>query len=146
MAFPDDPLDPENVAVDRVRLSIGDTDPDALILSNDLYEYFLLSNNDKEGQATISALKHLVAKYAKYIDEETGDVDIKLSQLYKQYKNLLDLYTNDPTFSVIGSPVPYAGGISKSDLEKYECNDDNLFSPIKQGWVSDQFKKFKYRS
>lgn len=143
MAFPDDPLDPENIAIDRIRLLIGDTDPDDLLISNDLYDYFLSSNQDQESQATIKALQYLVAKFARYVNEEIGDHEIDYSSLYTHYKELLSKYTNDPKFSIIGSFKPYCGGISLSDIEANKSDSDNNINPFHQGWFTDQFKGFR---
>jgi hypothetical protein len=54
--------------------------------------------------------------------------------MYRQYKELLDLFINDPSMSIIDAPLAYAGGISNYDIELNDCNSDNRRPAIKQGF------------
>tara|TARA_R110000823_G_scaffold261418_10_gene382209 strand:- start:13455 stop:13928 length:474 start_codon:yes stop_codon:yes gene_type:complete len=124
MAFPTDSLDPATNAVDRVRLLVGDVDPGDVEFVEQLYIYFLDSNAQDENLSAIQALKALVAKYAKAMDEVVGDVQITLKQRYEGYKDLLDTYLKDPAFGFLGTIQPYAGGLSYSEGRTDQLNTD----------------------
>ena len=121
MAFPTDPLDPANSAVDRVRLTVGDVDVSDVEFSEELYQYFIDNNAADEGLASIQALKALVAKYAKAMEETVGDVEVKFQQRFSGYRKLLDDLLKDPAYSLLGVIQPYAGGLSFTE----KCSDLN---------------------
>ena len=123
--FPETNLDPANNLVDRVRIHAGDIDECEVELSNDLYQYFLDSNDQDVGLAAIQALKALVAKYANGMNTVEGDVEENFRQRFEGYKELLDKFTKDPTYSLLGAITPYAGGLSKTERLN-DCNDPDL--------------------
>tara|TARA_R110000803_G_scaffold13482_1_gene37868 strand:- start:16356 stop:16826 length:471 start_codon:yes stop_codon:yes gene_type:complete len=133
MAFPTDPLNPENNPVDRVRLLVGDIDPGDLELIEDLYIYFLDANAQDEPKAAVQALKALVAKYAKAMEEVVGDVEVKLQQRYRGYSDLLDKFLKDPAYGVLGTINLYAGGLSFSEKRTDALNSDLRNSPFTVG-------------
>lgn len=133
MSFPDHPLDPANSAVDRVRLLVGDIDKHDMEFSEDLYAYFLSENSDNEGLAAIQALKALVAKYAKAMEEIVGDVEVKFKQRYEGYRKLLDDFLKDPSYSFTGEITPYAGGISFNERLTDRCTSDLRDNPFSAG-------------
>lgn len=142
MAYPQD-LDPANSKIDRVRVNIADTDPCDELVSNELYQWFLdeaPSVDTDVNFATLKAVKYLVARYAGYTEEETNDVKVKYQYLYEHYKDLEDRLTKDPSYSITGAPQVYAGGISNSDIESNNCNEDNNLAFPSVGWVSGQFR------
>lgn len=141
MAFPDTPLDPTNVPSDAVRLIVGDTESDEVLLSTDLYEYFLVENNDDVNQTSVAVLKALVAKFARYAEEKTGEVQIKYQQYYKHYKDMLKRAKNDPINGLLSAPQVYAGGLSKKELETDDDNSDLNQNAFEQDWVSCQFNR-----
>ena len=124
MAFPDDPLDPANSDIDKCRINVGDTDPNALELSNDLYQYFLDINDNNIGLASIEALKAIVAQYARGMLEVVGDEEASWQQRYEGYKDLLMMYTKDPSYSLLGTLSVYAGGLSKTERITDALNPD----------------------
>ncbi len=127
--------DPVNNPTDRIRLNVGDTDPFEESLSDNEYAYALSLNTDENGvtneaQASIQALKWLVAKYADYVTEKAGTLFIKESEKFSQYKQLLESLTRDPSMMLLKSGEAYAGGISVSDMEQRYSDTDNNMSNI----------------
>lgn len=141
MAYPNS-LDPANSDIDKVRVNVADTDPDDELISNDLYQYWLDSESDtdkKVNSATVEAVDFLVAKFARYTEEKTGEVQAKYQHLYEHYKDLSDRI-KDPVNGILSAPQIYAGGISCADIEANNDNPDNNPSFPASGWVSNQFK------
>lgn len=122
MSFTNDPI---NNPIDRIRLIVGDSDPCEEGLADDIYLYLLDKHSGSENKAALEALRYLVTQYANYVTEKAGGLFVKESEKYKQYKELLNMYTKDPTNSLLKAGLPFAGGISKSDIEDNACNPDN---------------------
>jgi len=149
MAFPQDPLNPDDCAVDRVRILVGDIDCYDVELSDDLYIYFLDSNEQNESKAAVQALKALVAKYAKGMEEIVGDVEVNFKQRYEGYVDLLKKYLKDPSYGLMGTINLYAGGLSFSEKRSDELDTDLKTSPfavvssLKRGKLAYQAPYYK---
>ena len=126
MSFTNDPV---NSATDRVRLITGDTDTYEEGLTDEVYTY-LIDNNDNENLAAIAALKYLIAKYSNYVTEKAGQLFIKESEKVEQYQKLLKMYLSNPSTMLLKQGLPYAGGISVSDMAANNSEEDNLTSDI----------------
>ncbi len=140
--------DPVNNPTDRIRLNVGDTDPFEESLSDNEYAYAIsLNTNDEgdvnEGQASIQALKWLVAKYADYVTEKAGTLFIKESEKFYQYKALLESFTRDPSMMLLKSGEAYGSGISVSDMRQRYSDRDNNMSNI--GELEDPVYNVPYR-
>ena len=120
--------DPLNNPVDRIRLSVGDTDVYEEGLNDDVYLYVLGKNTvdgvTNEGLTAVECLRYLLAKYANYVTEKAGGLFVKESEKFEQYQQLLDKFTKDPSYSLLKAGMPYAGGISKSDAVENAQNPD----------------------
>lgn len=139
MPFPQEPLNPTDSAVDRVRLLVGDIDPIDVELVHELYEYFLVTNEGDEGLSALQAVKALVAKYAKYVEEETDYVKAKWKERYEGYRDLQnELIKTTANFSI------YASGISWAERSNDRCNvdlRDNQFTVGKaSGYNNKQYE------
>lgn len=127
--------DPSNSAIDRVRLKVGDTDPDEVGLSDEVYQFLLTKNDNDENLTAVEALEFLVAKYAAYVTEKAGGLFVKESEKYQQYRDLLDLFTRDPRTSLNGGGKAFAGGISNSDIAARGSNPDRRGSPFTENYL-----------
>lgn len=127
-------LDPALNAVDRIRINVGDIDVPA-ILDDALYQYFLDTNNDNENKATLQSLEAIVAKLAKNMHEKSDLEESRASEQYEHYKERLDELKRDPDFN--GGFIPYAGGISKSDIKANENNSDANLNTITKNSIWD---------
>ena len=128
--------DPANSATDRIRLQVGDTDAFDEELSDGEYDYFL-DITTSEAAATIKALEALVAKYAQYTRERTGQVEYYAQDKYKNYKDLLT-DALDPRKGKLSVGAGVSGGVSKSRMKTVRSNTDNNHTDTYQGWTVDK--------
>lgn len=123
MAFKNNPLDP----IDRMRLLIGDIDPDLPLVEDQWYAYYLSQNNNNEKKTAIQVAKNILAQYANSASRERVDqVEIYGKEQFDSYlKWLKDLVTN-PALGLLSPAMPYAGGISRTDFCTNNANPDNI--------------------
>lgn len=110
--------DPAGSILDALRFLLGDTDEDDQQLSDEELNYLLTENDDSVTAAGLSACRRMIAKYSRYVDQKTGDIDTKYSQRLGHYRTLLAMIREGLI------PTPYAGGISKSDMEAVQDDED----------------------
>lgn len=115
--------DPENSKTDEVRFSLGDTQEADFVLSNEEINFLLKQNEDSINPTIIAACRKIKAHFAHLCDESVGRVKITFSQKYKQFELLLEELIESNTRMNVR---PYAGGISVSDKETRENNQDRV--------------------
>lgn len=125
--------DPANNAVDRVRLAVGDIWDDMEMLTDADYQYFLTRNEGNENRATMDAIKAILFKLARMTRERTGDIEVYGGEWFDHYYKMLLLLLKDPN-AAISLAVPYAGGISKTDMYLNDANCDNVVREINIGY------------
>lgn len=124
---------PATNPIDRVRLNVGDIWPDIEMLADADYQYFLDIHDGNENRATLDAARAILFKLARYSRERTGDIEVYGSDWFKQYRDALLLMIKNPDMA-ISLAVPYAGGISKSDMRSNDANPDNVTREIYIGF------------
>ncbi|ATW58224.1 hypothetical protein CNR37_00004 [Pseudomonas phage ventosus] len=117
--------DPENNPVDRIRLNVGDIWDDMEYLTDADYEYFLAAAGGNERRATMDAARAILFKLTRMTRERTGDIEVYGGDWFSNYMKALQLILKDPNIS-ISLAVPYAGGISRSDMQANRCDPDNF--------------------
>ena len=110
--------DPGASSLDELRFILGDTDESDQQLSDEELLFLLREHGGSAPTAAIGACRRLVAKYTRCVDQKTGDIDIKYSSRVSQYEQLLAHLRAGLV------PTPYAGGISKADIETVQDDDD----------------------
>jgi hypothetical protein len=110
--------DPSASPLDEVRFWIGDTESSDAQLTDAEIKYLLRSNNDSVTAAALEGCRRLISKYSRYVDQKTGDIDIKYSQRITQLQMVIAHIQSGML------PAPYAGGISKSDIEQVQDDED----------------------
>ncbi len=139
---------PGSSAKDAVRFLIGDTDECKPLLTDGEITYFLSQYNQAPINASIRCCEAIMAKFSRRADESVGQVRITFSQQSKMYRTMRDdlirrLAKEDG--------APYAGGISKTDVQTVALNADRVppdftahmmenqqISP----WVSNQYGSY----
>lgn len=116
---------PATNPVDRVRLNVGDIWDDMEMLSDTDYEYFLSASRGNENRATMDAARAILFRLTRMTRERTGDIEVYGEQWFSNYMKALQLILKDPNIA-ISVAVPYAGGISVSDMQENRCNPDNF--------------------
>lgn len=124
---------PSTNAVDRIRLAVGDIWDDMELLTDADYQYFLDRNDGNENRATMDALRALLFKLGRMTRERTGDIEVYGSDWFNNYYKMLLLLLKDPN-AAISLAVPYAGGISRSDMMRNDMNSDNVVREINIGY------------
>lgn len=116
--------DPANNTLDRVRLTLGDTDECDQILSDEELNYFILNAGGCSRTASIEACFAIMAKYSRFANESVGSVSIQNAEKSKQYKALADQIRVRMSIYV----TPIAGGINVGDKRAVE-SDSNRVNP-----------------
>lgn len=116
---------PANNPIDRIRLNVGDIWDDMEMLSDADYQYFLDAANGNERRATMDAVRAILFKLTRMTRERTGDIEVYGGDWFNNYMKALQLILKDPNIS-ISLAVPYAGGISRSDMQANRCDPDNF--------------------
>lgn len=121
---------------DAVRWLVGDTNvTDAELQDEEIAFALTQSSNDVYGAAAICA-RALAAKYASLVDTKFEDVSSDYSNLRENYLSLaVRLDKQSKKYGSKGLGMPYAGGLTYSDIRANEEDPDRVDSKFKQ----DQF-------
>ena len=120
------------MTIKALRIELGDNDINFPIMSDEEYRYFLDKNDWVIRRSALDAAKSMLMKLSLRPDESVDIFSIKGSTSAKQYMQAIQLYISNPELNpVYANAMPYAGGISKSDMNANDANLDNntLTSP-----------------
>lgn len=114
-----------NSAVGQLRLETGDIS-DIPVLSDAEYTYILSQHNDVVKDSVIDALYAVLARLSYNTDQRLDRIQFWGSQSFEQYKTFVqDKIKNLTGVGILANKISvYAGGISKTDAEKYSTDDD----------------------
>lgn len=126
--------------VEQVRLLCGDTvgSPFYQMLTDEEVQFFL----DLNGQNVMAAARQAAISISMQLAgwttrERTGDIEV-WSSLSTQYLKALENLINDTSAGNLPNGLmPYASGISWSDMCANNANPDNVRSPLTQIQVCD---------
>lgn len=110
--------------IQAVRFLIQDTDGGYPLFTDNEVSYALGASGGHQRKAAASLVERLMARYSAMADTTELDLSVRASQLYTNAKDLLASLNNP--FSGPSSVVPYAGGISRSDIFAGERNPDRV--------------------
>ena len=114
------------MTVKALRIELGDTSPDLPIMSDEEYRYFLDKNDWSIRRAAFDAAKSMMMKLSMRTDETVDIFSVKGSGAAKQFMAALQMYIKNPELNPIYQfAMPYAGGISKEDMQANDANLDN---------------------
>jgi len=113
---------PADSQVDEVRFLIGDTEACDQFLQDEEIEYILVQEGDP-AKAAARAAEALVAKFARLVSESVGSVKLSCEQKYDHYKELCLKLRSRADMRLA---IPFAGGISETDKETREDDDDRV--------------------
>lgn len=120
--------------IETIRLLVGDTEssPFYPVLSNDqiqaLIDLYGPSVTEVARWAAIS-ISFTIAGYNTR--ETTGDISV-WNEFAKNYLAALENIINNPVVALPNGMMPWAGGISWSDICANNSNPDNVRSPLTQ--------------
>lgn len=109
---------------DQVRFLIGDTNEDDQQISDEEIDWTLDQQSNPYSAAAL-ACRGLHSKYARKATKTVGDLSIQWAEIANNYRDLrkeLEILATRHE----GVPVPYAGGISKTDKDIEESDEDRV--------------------
>jgi len=116
---------PAPTLIEQVRLNVGDTDPEFPLLPDDTYQWLLDKYEDNVNRSALDAARFLLFELSRYpTRERSGQIEV-WNEWANTYRKALELFLKDPNLNTIVA-VPYAGGISKSDMKSNDTNNDNV--------------------
>lgn len=127
--------DPASSEKDYVRFLVGDTDTNDQLVQDEEIEAVLADEGNVSLAAAIIA-EAIAGKYSRLADISVGKTSISYSQRAASYLALATRLRKQSKQKAIFRVRPYAGGISRSDKENVENNDDRV-KPI---FEKDLFK------
>lgn len=113
----------------QVRYEVADTELSLPILSDSEYTYFLTKNQENIRRASLDAAKTILFKLSMSAGRKTVDIlTIDNSRSAVAYREALMAYIkNDALNGALGNILPYAGGISKADMQANKDTLDNNY-------------------
>ena len=133
MAFTNNP----NNIIDRVRMMIGDVDPQNEYLTDLWYGHYLDKNSQNEVLAAIEAARSILVKFTNNTREKVDQVEIWGNDQFNNYLDWLKDFIENPSISGLRSPIPFGGGTSKEDIAARKADSDNNLSPFDTGFIQE---------
>lgn len=119
--------------IEQVRLNVGDNNTEFQILPDDTYQWLLDKYNNNVNRSSLDAAKYILFELTKFpTRERTGQIEV-WNEWVNAYRKALELFIKDPNLTSI-IPVPYAGGISKSDMKSNDSDNDNVRPELHKGF------------
>lgn len=136
--------DPGDSPKDAVRFLLGDTDPDDKQLSDPEINFMLSRWGGNIYKAAAEAARTIGGRYARQTDKQVGDLRLNFSQRSEKYFAIAAELERTAYKRV----APFAGGISKSQKQTQEKDDDRVKPAFRRGMMenqnsSDDGSKFK---
>lgn len=128
--------------IKKVRYELADTDPALPLMGDAEYAYFIDKNSSNIKRSMIDCAKTILFKLSMRGDETVDIFSLKGSKAAEQYRLALQLFIKNPEFNpALTLAEPYAGGISKSDMQDNVDEEDNnaVLSPLEQTDVPDDY-------
>lgn len=117
-----------DLARDRVRLAIGDTLADDQLVRDQEIAY-AITTTGSENAAAIMLCEHLAARFARTPDETVTDSagNTRTKSMSQRASGFLKLAAQlRETGAVVTTPMPFAGGISQSDMDTRAQDSDRV--------------------
>jgi len=112
---------PATDTTDAVRFLIGDTVSPG-DLSDEEIAFLLTTYSDNVGRAAMAAVSALIAKFAKDVDKQVGDLRIFSSQKVRAYERARQYL--ESILNVYAPLEIYAGGLSYDEQESDDLDTD----------------------
>lgn len=115
------------MTIQAVRFELGDVS-ELPIMSDEEIQYFLDKNSSNIPRTCMDVAKTMLFKLSLQNDESVDIFSIKGSNSARQYMQALQMYIKNPDLNpLIQNAEPYAGGISKSDMQANNSNADTNY-------------------
>lgn len=132
--------DPSSSKKDEVRFLTQDIDLDNALMGDEEIEYLLIKYSDDANQTALAALTTMLIKLSATVNEskKVGDLSITKSST-DRFNNLVAARDQLAAQTMRLSPAtPYAGGMSKTDMDIDRENDDIVQPNFSLGMDDDR--------
>lgn len=132
--------DPQDTPKDAVRFWVGDTTEGAPQLSDEEIAYLLTLTGGSVVQAAIAGCIHLSNRYSSQVDFAVeSELKVNLSQRAQAYADRAQELRQQSQMPGLGTvhAQPYAGGVSRSDMERQEQAADRVPPAFVVGLMSE---------
>ena len=124
--------------VEQVRLRIGLVGRAYDLLSDDEITHYLLENNNNVNKTARSCAMTVSFILAQYTHSKADILEDWGGEWFNNYYKSLQMFLKDPSFSFdIMNAMPYAGGISVTDIRSNVDNLDNHVVNVDIGIPTD---------
>jgi len=115
------------MTIEAIRYELGDVS-ELPIMSDDELQYFLDKNNGNVKRTCLDVAKTMLFKLSMSGDDTVDIFSLRGTKAAQQFMLALQMYIKDPTMNpLISNAMPYAGGISKQDMQENADNPDNNY-------------------
>ena len=135
MAYTGNPL---TNPVDELRLKLGDIDPDFPLMEDAEYQYFITKNGADQIQALLGAAQSLLFYISRYTRERTGMIEVYGAEAFQNYLDAYKQLIKNPNGIAGLNPVPFFGGIFKSDVRENRADIDVINPPFYRGQTNNR--------
>lgn len=122
---------PATSITDRLRLNVGDIHS-VEILDDETYTYYYNKNEQNERRATRDLFTVLLFALSRYTHEKAGQIEVWGSDYFRNYLDAVKLAITNPSIDSI-TAMPFAGGISRSDMDTRASDADAVDIPFYMG-------------
>ena len=122
---------PATSITDRLRLNVGDIHS-VEILDDETYTYYYTKNEQNERRATRDLFTVLLFALSRYTHEKAGQIEVWGSDYFRNYLDAVKLAITNPSIDSI-TAMPFAGGISRSDMDTRASDTDAVDKPFYMG-------------
>lgn len=113
---------------DQVRLELGDTDVANAILQDEEISHYLAVTGGSVLLASARGATAIAGKFARLVSTAVGGVRVEMQQQYIHYIELAAILaaraTTEPGSAGGIDAVPYAGGLTHSDVQTRDADTD----------------------
>lgn len=127
---------PATSAIDRVRLMCGDIDTSLVFLDDATYSYYLTKNNNNEKRTAREIMPIILFSLAKMRRERAYMCEVYGADTFNNYMQAIKLALANPAIYDVEF-TPYAGGISRSDMQANSDDNDTLSPKVYRGVTTD---------
>lgn len=126
---------PATSVTDRLRLNVGDIHS-VEILDDETYTYYYNKNEQNERRATRDLFTVLLFALSRYTQERAGQLEVYGQQYFQNYLAAVKLAITNPSIDSI-TAVPFAGGISRTDMDTRASDTDAVDKPFYMGCTNE---------
>lgn len=119
---------PATNKIHAMRLKVGDIH-DVPYFEDQTYQDYLTINNGNVNRASVDIAFAILGKLSRNTREKFSIIEVYGNDYFNNYSAFLKQFILDPRYS-FEIAMPYAGGISRSDMQLNVSNTDTNTAPL----------------